>query len=280
MKIVLYSLILQSLLLTTQLKSQVTLAISDFKNRSSEFYLDAWEKSVPDLLMSELSDESGLRLVQRRQLESVLQEQALSMTGLVDSSTVQKIGNLLGAEYIVTGSIDKNADWMMIYANIVKVSTGETKAEFVRSGNQNYLNEMIDLLANNIVHALLGTGEYREKIEIKKYPTIYFLAGTAVLGAGTIWANNQYLKKKDEYYQTTALSDFDTSYDEANRWYKTRNVLTILTGVAFAGTIYCWIKNMNPDVIAARENNSDLSIVPGLNIDKDGNWRAHVAVHF
>ncbi len=63
-------------------------------------------------------------------------------------------------------------------------------------------------------------------------------------------------------------------------WYKTRNVLTILTGVAFAGTIYCWIKNMNPDVIAARENNSELSIVPGLNIDKDGNWRAHVAVHF
>ncbi len=216
MKIVFYILIIQSFLLTTQLKSQVTLAISDFKNRSSEFYLDAWEKSVPDLLMSELSTESGLRLVQRRQLESVLQEQALSMTGLVDSSTAQKIGSLLGAEYIVTGSIDKNADWMMIYANIVKVSTGETKAEFVRAGNQNYLNEMIDLLANNIANALLGTGEYREKIEIKKYPTVYFLAGTVVLGAGTIWANDQYLKKKDAYYQTTGLSDFDTSYDEAN----------------------------------------------------------------
>jgi len=280
MRIKLYLLIFQLLILTTLLKSQITVAIADFENRSSEFYLDSWEKSVPELLKSELSDEPSVRLVERQKLETVLQEQALSMTGLVDSSTAQKVGGLLGAEYILSGSLDKNADWIMINVTIMKVATGEMKAEFVRTDNQEYLNEMVALLSNNILHTLLGTGNYREKIEIKKYPTTYFLAGTAILTAGTIWANNQYQTKLGEYNQTTGLTEFDASYDAANSWYKTRNVLTILTGVALAGTIYCWIKNMNPDVIAAREKKSQVYIIPGINLDRAGTWSAHVAIHF
>jgi TolB-like protein len=268
------------ILFSSQAIGQTTVAIADFNNRSSEFYLDSWEKSVPDLLKSELSGESSILLVERRKLEAVLQEQALSMTGLIDSSTAQKVGDLLGAEYVVSGSIDKNADWIMINATITRVSNGETKVEFVRASNQDYLNQMTSLLADNIIHTLLGIGEYTEKIEIKKYPTTYFLAGTAVLGVGTILANQQYLIKRDEYYQNTSLSDFDAKYDEANKWHKTRNLLTVLTGVALTGTIYCWIKNMNPDVIAAREQNSQVRIIPGLQMDQEGNWSAYVAVHF
>jgi TolB-like protein len=276
----LYLIFLIFILFSSQATGQTTVAIADFENRSSEFYLDSWEKSVPDLLKSELSGESSILLVERRKLEAVLQEQALSMTGLIDSSTAQKVGDLLGAEYVVSGSIDKNADWIMINATITRVSNGETKVEFVRASNQDYLNQMTSLLADNIIHTLLGIGEYTEKIEIKKYPTIYFLGGTAVLGIGTILANQQYLKKRDEYYQNTSLSDFDAKYDEANKWHQTRNVLTVLTGVALAGTIYCWIKNMNPDVIAAREQNSQVKIIPGLQMDQEGNWSAYVAVRF
>jgi TolB-like protein len=276
----LYLIFLIFILFSSQATGQTTVAIADFENRSSEFYLDSWEKSVPDLLKSELSGESSILLVERQKLEAVLQEQALSMTGLIDSSTAQKVGDLLGAEYVVSGSIDKNADWIMINATITRVSNGETKVEFVRASNQDYLNQMTSLLADNIIHTLLGIGEYTEKIEIKKYPTIYFLGGTAVLGIGTILANQQYLKKRDEYYQNTSLSDFDAKYDEANKWHQTRNVLTVLTGVALAGTIYCWIKNMNPDVIAAREQNSQVKIIPGLQMDQEGNWSAYVAVRF
>jgi TolB-like protein len=268
------------ILFSSQAIGQTTVAIADFKNRSSEFYLDSWEKSVPDLLKSELSGESSIRLVERRKLEAVLQEQALSMTGLIDSSTAQQVGDLLGAEYVVSGSIDKNDDWIMINATITRVANGETKVEFVRASNQEYLNPMTALLADNIIHMLLGIGDYTEKIEIKKYPTTYFLAGTAILGIGTILANQQYLNKRDEYYQTTGLSEFDAKYDEANKWHKTRNILTVLTGVALTGTIYCWIKNMNPDVIAAREQNSQVYIMPGLQFDRQGNWSAYVAVHF
>ena len=279
-RIILHTIIDIFIILCASLQGQITVAISDFDNRSSEFYLDSWEKSVPELLKSELSAERSIRLVERRKLESVLQEQALGMTGLVDSSTAQKIGGLLGAEYIVSGSIDMNAEWIMIHASIMKVATGETKVEFVRAGSQEYLSEMVSLLGNNIIHTLLGSGNYREKIEIKKYPTTYFLAGTAIMAAGTIWANNRYLSKKDGYQQTTGLLEFDAAYSQANNWYQTRNVLTILTGVAFAGTVYCWIKNMNPDVIAARENQSQVIILPGIHFDREGSWSAYLAIHF
>jgi TolB-like protein len=267
-------------LINSLVQAQINIAIADFTNRSSEFYLDTWEKSVPELLKAQLSANDQIRLLERGKLESVLQEQALSMTGLVDSSTAQKVGGLLGAEYIISGSIDQNDDWTILTATLVRVSNGESKVEFVRTANREYLNDMVALLANNLSYTLLGTGRYENKLELKRYPTLYFLAGTAVLGAGTIWAHQQYLKAQDEYSQASRLSDFDDLYNKANTWYQTRDVLAVLSGVALVGTMYCWIGNMNPDVIAAREQNSQTLILPGLQMDRNGNWSAYVAIIF
>jgi TolB-like protein len=260
--------------------AQVTVAVTNFNNQSSEFYLDAWQKSVAELLKTELSASQGLILVERGQIESVLNEQALSMTGLIDSSTAQKVGGLLGAEYIITGTINSNGDWIIINAKILRVASGEMIGEHVRSQNKEYLNEMVSMLSNNILHSLLREGEYREVIEMKKYPTLYFLAGTALLAGGTIWAHNAYLKKQDEYRQTSGLSEFDEKYDQANKMYKTRNVLAAITGAAFAGTLFCWIKNLNPDRVIARDMDNQTGVFPGFYWEENGSWSVYVAIRF
>ena len=260
--------------------AQVTVAVTDFSNQSSEFYLDGWQKSIPELLKSELSVSQGLILVERGQIESVLNEQALSMTGLIDSSTAQKVGGLLGAEYIITGTINSNGDWIIINAKILRVISGEMIGEYVRAQNGEYLSEMIHLLSNNILHSLLREREYREEIEMKKYPTGYFLAGTALLAAGTVWANNAYLKKQDEYRNTSGLTEFDDKYNQANNLNKTKNVLAVLTGAAFAGTLFCWIKNLNPDRIIARDMNTQAQILPGFYWEENGGWNVYVSIRF
>jgi TolB-like protein len=262
------------------LPAQITVAVTDFTNQSSEFYLDAWQKSVPELLKTELSSSEGMILVERGQIESVLDEQALSMTGLIDSSTAQKVGGLLGAEYVITGTINKNGDWIIINAKILRVVSGKMIGEMVRARDSEYLSEMVTLLSNNILHSLLNERTYRDKIELKKYPTTYFLAGSVLLAGGAIWANNTYQKKLDEYHQTTALSEFDNTYDQANTYYKTRNVLIILSGAALAGTLYCWINNLNPDAVIARDEEEYLGIVPGFYFEENGNWSAYVTIRF
>jgi TolB-like protein len=263
------------------LQGQVTIAVADFTNQSDAFYLDSWEKSVPEFLKSELSVSKQITLVERRALESVLQEQALSMTGLVDSTTAQQVGGLIGAQYIISGTINKTGSWIRIDAKIIKVQTGQVKSAKVRASDDKYQDEMIQLLADNIRFHLVGEGEYREKLEIKPYPTTYFLIATAGLGIGTVIINSVYQKKQDEYDSATQLSDnFDDKYDAANGLYKTRTVVASLAVTALAGTIYCWIRNLSPDEILASEYAANPVLIPGIAINNRGDWRAQLTVHF
>lgn len=260
------------------LNAQITVAIADFKNQTDTYYLDSWERSIPEFLKSELSRSDKIVVVERRQLEAILSEQALSMTGLVDSSTAQKVGTLLGAEFVITGTINQSGKWTRIDAKMIRISTGQVKSEKVQAPNDQYLNEMVSMLGNNLTFILSGDGNYRNHITLKKYPTVYFAAATAGLGIATLIVNNAYDKKLKEYQSALSLSDFDETYDAANNLNKTRTVLAALTGVALVGTIYCWIQDLSPDQVLAKQEND--WVQPSFYIDFNGNVYASVSIGF
>jgi TolB-like protein len=260
--------------------AQITVAIADFKNSSQSFFLDSWEKSIPEYLKGELSRSEKIVVVERRQLETVLKEQALTMTGLIDSSTAQKVGDLLGAEFVISGTISQAGKWTRIDINLIRVSTGEVKSEKVQAPDADHLTEMVTLLGNNIIFILSGNGDYQESITLKKYPTTYFLVASAGLALSTVLVNNAYNEQLDEYRSASGLSDFDDKYDTANTLYKTRNILAVLTGVALAGTIYCWINNMSPDEILAYRPGEQFHYYPGFAVDDNGNIYASINLSF
>jgi TolB-like protein len=258
----------------------MTVAIADFKNNTDSFYLDDWEKSIPEFLKSELSKSEKIVIVERRQLEAVLQEQALNMTGLVDSSTAQQVGTLLGAEYVISGTINQSGKWTRIDAKIIKVSSGRVKGEKVQAPDDNHLTEMVGLLGNNIIVMLSGEGVYVEKKTLKKYPTTYFLITSAGLAIGTLVVNNAYNKKQEEYQNATELSNFDETYDTANSLNKARIVLASLTGAAVIGTLYCWIQNMSPDELIALDAPFKPKFFPNIIIDGKGGIYAALSIRF
>ena len=264
----------------TSLSAQLTVAIADFDNSSTEFYLDNWESMIPEYLKSELASSKKIILVERQDLESVLKEQALGMTGLIDSSTAQKVGDMLGAQFIITGTISKTGGWHRIDAKIVRVSTGRVHSEKVRAKDDQHLNEMIQLLANNIISVLTREKEYCEKRELKKYPTKYFLAATLGLAAGAVLTNNAYSREYDKYHDAILIDDMTNRYDKANKLYKTRNVLASLSGAALIGTIYCWIKNLSPNYIYAHQKTGKIAIIPGLAINYNNEVSIGVKIHF
>ena len=263
------------------LNAQVTVALADFKNQSEVFYLDEWEKSIPEFLKSELSSSEKIIIVERRQIEDVLKEQALSMTGLVDSSTAQKVGNMLGAQFVLTGTINKAGGWTRIDAKIIKVSTGHVRSEMVRSNDEDHLAEMVELLANNIRYTLAGDTEHRDKIELgSKYPTNYFLIATAGLAVTTYIFYKTYQNKYDEYKGAVLVKDINERYDSANNFKNTTIIMASITGVALIGTFYCWINNLSPDEVLALNHNNKPSIIPNFAVDYNGKVRAGVSIHF
>jgi TolB-like protein len=260
---------------TGNLHGQITLAIADFTNRTDHIYLDSWERKIPEFLQSELSQSREIVLVERQNLKSILDEHALSMSGLIDSAA-QEVGKLLSARYMITGSIYEAGDWLRIDARIINVSTGKVVSEKVQSKDQNQLDKMVHLLANNLQYQLTGSGTYQSKISLKKCPVSYFLIGTLGSGLATLIVHNQYLKKQDEYRQVTKLESFDSAYDSANHLYQARTILISVTGAGLAGTLYCWLRNLSPEEILA----SQPTVLPYVMSTEEGEFAVGVHITF
>jgi TolB-like protein len=259
--------------------SQIHLVIGEFINESDQFYLNQWEKTVPDLLQTKLSNSPDLVILERRKLKAVLEEKALALTGLMDSTTAREVGTLLEAEYVIFGSIHYVDEHYRIDASVVNVQTGQIRAEKVVSPDQKQLSKMIDLLGDNILFNLTGKGNYKQTMKISSYPTKYFLAATVVMGATTLWVNNEYQKKKDEYNNNTELDRFDDLYNDANRAKKATVVLATLTGTALAGTIYFWVKGLSPKKIYAWNHQAG-SMIPYFTINLKNEVQFGVQIHY
>lgn len=82
------------------------MAVTEFTNQSGAGWWRGgvgWE--LADMLTNELAATKAFRLVERDQLRAVLDEQNLAASGRVAAGTGAQIGQLTGAQYLVTGIV-------------------------------------------------------------------------------------------------------------------------------------------------------------------------------
>lgn len=86
---------------------------------------DGLTKGVPDFLITEMSANSAIRVLERDQVQKLIDEQRLVGTGQVDRETAVKVGKLLGAQHMIFGGFmaDPKGNFR-IDARAVNVETG------------------------------------------------------------------------------------------------------------------------------------------------------------
>lgn len=85
----------------------------------------ALRRGLAAMTISELTVNPSVRVVERAQLQQILTEQNLGREGRVDPNTVVQIGHLIGAKYMVTGTIyDVRGDFR-IDARLFDAETGQ-----------------------------------------------------------------------------------------------------------------------------------------------------------
>src|SRR5437879_3175109 len=88
---------------------------------------DALQKGIAGLMISDLAANAAVRVVERDELQKLLDEKNLGAAGAgrVDPQTAAKIGKLVGARYVVTGVfIDFYGDFRLD-ARLINVETSE-----------------------------------------------------------------------------------------------------------------------------------------------------------
>lgn len=84
---------------------------------------------VAEGLMTRLVGRKGISVIERSQLSKILSETRLELSGVTESSGTQKLGRILGADAVVTGTlVDLPNNKTMVNARLVGSATGEVLA--------------------------------------------------------------------------------------------------------------------------------------------------------
>ena len=119
-------------------------------NRPSVAVLDFDAKGIPayeaetltERLRSEIANTNAVRLTDRKLLEKILQEQGLQQSGCTTDECAAEVGQLLGAQFIISGSIGKLGNSFTIDAKMVSVTTGAAE----RAKTATYSGEISGLI--------------------------------------------------------------------------------------------------------------------------------------
>jgi TolB-like protein len=123
-----------------QVGSRLSLAILPFENIGGSNDLP---RSASEKLITELVNLRRFRVIERAEIDKVMQEQDFRMSDAVDEKQAATVGKLAGADVIVIGTVKMETGYARVGARLVDVETGETiVAQEVQT--QNATMEAID----------------------------------------------------------------------------------------------------------------------------------------
>jgi hypothetical protein len=76
-------------------------------------------------LVLSLARNGTFAAVERKDLQSVLKELELQMSGITDEANAAKVGKVMGAQMLLTGRLFDRADAYEIFLKLLRVETGE-----------------------------------------------------------------------------------------------------------------------------------------------------------
>jgi len=81
-------------------------------------------KSVEDKIVLKLAKTGNFKVMDKKSLETIINEQKLSLTGLTEQTNMVKIGQLLNADSLLFGKVTLSGETIVINVNLKDVVTG------------------------------------------------------------------------------------------------------------------------------------------------------------
>ncbi|RMF10133.1 MAG: hypothetical protein D6762_02215 [Candidatus Neomarinimicrobiota bacterium] len=132
------------------LNGKFTVAVLDFEGRGIS---QQEAQTLTDRLSSELANTGAVILVERNQMNEILEEQGFQQSGCTSAECAAEVGALLGVQNMISGSFGKIGNSYTIDAKMFSVETGAT----VKTVSKTYKGEIdgliteIEILAWEIV---------------------------------------------------------------------------------------------------------------------------------
>jgi hypothetical protein len=130
----------------------LTVAVFDFESKDEA--VTGLGPKVATLLNATLSAEPKIITVERAELEKVVSEQELGLSGTISADTAAKVGHLTGAQVLVTGRVFRADKELIIVAKIIGTETSRVYGELVKGPASASLTDLAAELSGKIARVV------------------------------------------------------------------------------------------------------------------------------
>ena len=139
--------------------ADLVLPVAVFDFESKDEAVRDMGKKVANLVSTYLSTDPQIVTVERAELDKVLGEQELGLSGTVSADSAAKVGQLTGAKVLVTGRVMKANDELLIVAKIIGTETSRVYGELVKGGEKASISDLCADLAKKIAADVVQKGD-------------------------------------------------------------------------------------------------------------------------
>lgn len=153
--------------------------ILPFENAAKDASLSYLSSALPELLTVFVSGTGTYSVVEREHLDRILAEHALSAEGLIAPARRNRIGRLLGATAMITGSYAREGRELIVTASATDVASGRVLASAQVAGSEDRLGETMKELHQELVRGLgdVPPGPKETKADPAPLQNLHFLRG-------------------------------------------------------------------------------------------------------
>ncbi len=161
-----------------QKKKKITAAVLTFETKGGISKLEA--STLTDRFRSELVNLGAFTILERGQMNSILEEQGFQHTGCTSSECAVEAGRLLGVQLMIAGDVGKVGDLLTVDVRMFNVSSGK----IVRAIQHDHQGNVSGLVGAMRIIARKSAGLKTDDSKGGGFPWLWVTLGAVVLGGG------------------------------------------------------------------------------------------------
>lgn len=132
------------------------IAVLDFKEATGDASYRYLKVAVPEIFATNLAQATGITILERDRVKKILKEAGLIMAGITKGDE-KKIGKLLAAKQLLSGTIIKAGRQLRLDVRLIDVTTGKIlAADKRRCKDMDDIIDAVDILSEKIVERITG----------------------------------------------------------------------------------------------------------------------------
>ncbi len=159
---------------------QPTIAVFDFNAFSLSPGEDAAAvgRGLAGMIATELANRPQVRVVDRQEIERLIESRRITMSGRVDDAQAVQMGQLLGASYVVVGNVALEPERARIDIRLLNVESGAVEKADRRQGERDEFLTLVEEIADSFMDGLdLPARVAEAEVEIPVAASLAFSRG-------------------------------------------------------------------------------------------------------